>query len=216
MDQQIILAVNDNGKFLEYIPKETGHKGVGKRHLAIAVLLQNSKGQVLLQKRKHQIFDNLWDITGATHPLHKPHYCHSERSEESVPKEIATSPAAPRNDKKCKICNQDDVDETLEEATKRCLAEEWGINEIRDIKILGEFNYFAKYNDFCENEAEPLFCENEHCAMIMGKYDGAVKINPEMGYEYKWMDKEEFLKDIEQNPKNYTPWAIKSLEFLKR
>ncbi|MCL4365644.1 NUDIX domain-containing protein, partial [Patescibacteria group bacterium] len=87
MKRQIILAVDDNGKFLEYIPKEVGHTGLGKRHLAIAVILYNFKGQVLLQKRKHQIFNNIWDTTGATHPLHR----------------------------------ENGSDESLEEATRRCL-----------------------------------------------------------------------------------------------
>ena len=69
--RQTILAVDDNGSFLGYIPKETGHSGEGKRHLAITVLLFNSKGQVLLQRRKHKIFDNIWDFTASTHPLRK-------------------------------------------------------------------------------------------------------------------------------------------------
>lgn len=165
---QIILAVDDNGKFLEYIPKEIGHKGEGRRHLAITVLLQNSKNQVLLQKRKHKIFDNIWDLTGATHPLHK----------------------------------KNGSDESLEEATKRCLREEWGIREIRGIREIGVFNYFSKYGEFCENE---------HCFLMVGKYDGEVKMNPEAGYEYKWMEKQEFLKDIVLNPENYTPWAIEAV-----
>lgn len=163
-DSQIILAVDDSGNFLEYIPKEVGHTGEGKRHLAIVVLLQNSKGQVLLQKRKHKIFDNIWDITGATHPLHK----------------------------------EDGTDESLEDATRRCLREEWGIREIGEIRKRGEFNYFAQYGKYCENE---------HCAMMVGEYDGEISLNPNMGYEYKWMDKQKFLKDIEQNPERYTPWA---------
>ena len=200
-DSQIILAVDDSGNFLEYIPKELGHTGEGKRHLAIAVLLFNSKGQVLLQKRKHKIFDNIWDITGATHPLHKSHPCHSERSEESVSIKIATSPASPdpRNDGKCKICNKDNVDEALEEATWRCLAVEYRIKEKIPLKNLGFFNYFKRYGEFCENE---------HCAMIVGEYNGEVNLSQDVGYEYKWMDKEVFLKDIESDPKRYTPWAV--------
>jgi len=123
MDKQIILAVDEDGKFSgEYIPKEVGHTGEGKRHLAITVLLYNNKGQVLLQKRKHKIFDNIWDITGATHPLHA-----------------------------------DAGDESLEEATRRCLKIEWGIREIRKIRVIGSFNYFAKYGKYCENE---------HCAIL--------------------------------------------------
>ena len=172
-DSQIILAVDDSGNFLEYIPKELGHTGEGKRHLAIAVLLFNSKGQVLLQKRKHKIFDNTWDITGATHPLHR----------------------------------ENGSDESLEEATWRCLEDEFGIKEKIPLKNLGFFNYFAQYGEFCENE---------HCTMMVGEYDGEVNMNSDVSYEYKWMDKTNFLKDIEQNPKNYTPWAIEGVKVFKR
>lgn len=172
MSNQIILAVDEVGNFLEYIPKEIGHTGEGRRHLAIAVLLTNSQNQVLLQKRKHQIFDNIWDLTGATHPLHK----------------------------------QDGSDETLEEATCRCLNEEFGIEEKLILENRGFFNYFAQYGDFCENE---------HCAMMVGEYNGEVKLDPQIGYEYKWMEKQEFLKDLQLNPQNYTPWAIEGVKVLE-
>ncbi len=173
MSEQIILSCDDQGNFLEYISKEAGHTGQGRRHLAIAVLIQNSKGEVLLQKRKHKIFDNIWDITGATHPLHR----------------------------------ENGSDESLEEATWRCLKDEFGVQQKIPLKNLGFFNYFAQYGEFCENE---------HCAMMAGKYDGAVNLNPEMGYEYKWIKEEEFIEDIEQNPGSYTPWAIEGVKVLKR
>lgn len=169
---QIILAVDDNGKFLEYIPKEEGHTGLGKRHLAIAVILENSKGQVLLQKRKHQIFNNIWDITGATHPLHL----------------------------------ENNTDETLEEATVRCLKEEWDIKGFKELKRVGAFNYFAQYDELCENE---------YCYLLTGRYDGEVTLNPHMGYEYKWVNKQEFLKDIANYPQKYTKWAQESVRILE-
>lgn len=177
MSGQIILAVDDNGKFLEYIPKEVGHTGPGRRHLAIAVILQNSKGQVLLQKRKHKIFNDIWDITGATHPLH----------------------------------GENGLDESLEEATRRCLRVEWGIEEIGEIKQVGVFNYFAPYHT-----VQGEFCENEHCFLMVGDYDGEVKIDPKLGYGYKWTDKQEFLIDIESNPKKYAPWAKEGVNILKQ
>lgn len=179
MEEQIILAVDEEGQFLEYIPKKAGHTGLGKRHLAIAVILENSKGQILLQKRKHQIFDNLWDITGATHPLHKQ-----------------------------------TGDETLEEATRRCLIEEWGIRGIRDLREAGVFNYFAPYHPVPSGTGQGEFCENEHCYLLVGQYDGAIDLNPKMGYEYKWIDKNQFLKDLNSQPQNFTPWAVKSAEIL--
>lgn len=174
MDEQIILAVDEKGQFLEYIPKSVGHTGEGKRHLAITVLLYNKDGQVLLQKRKHKVFDNIWDFTASTHPLHK----------------------------------QDDTDENVKEATLRSLKDEYNITlPIEDIKVIGSFNYFAKYGEYCENE---------HDVFLMGQYDGEVKLNPEVGYEYKWIDKSEFLKDAKQHPQKYSVWANEGLKVLKK
>lgn len=172
MEHQVILAVDNQGNFLGYISKEVGHKGLGKRHRAITVLVYNSKGQVLLQKRKHKIFDNIWDFTGATHPLHKESY-----------------------------------DETLEEAASRCLEVEYGITDKVSFKNLGFFNYSAKDG---ENS------ENEHCALIVGEYNGEVNLNPKVGYEYKWMDQKEFLVDIKAHPKSYAPWVIEGVKILNK
>lgn len=172
-NKQIILAVDDNGRFLEYIPKEIGHRGEGKRHLAITVLLINSEGQLLLQKRKHKIFDNIWDFTASTHPLHK----------------------------------ENGIDESLEEAAKRCLEKEWGITDIRDIRILGEFNYFAKDGDYCENE---------HDVLLTGEYNGEINLNSDTAYEFKWVGKDILIKDMAENPQKYSPWAQEGIKVLKK
>lgn len=172
MDEQIILAVDDEGHFSgEYIPKSVGHTGEGRRHLAITVLVYNSKGEVLLQRRKHQVFDNIWDFTASTHPLHTK-----------------------------------DGDESLEEAALRALKDEYGVEDVQ-FKRVGEFNYFAKIDGLCENE---------HDHILIGEYNGEVNLNPEIGYEYKWVDKKEFLKDIETNPQQYSPWAVEGAKILKK
>ncbi|MBI4059284.1 NUDIX domain-containing protein [Candidatus Microgenomates bacterium] len=170
--RQIILACNEQGNFQEYIPKEVGHAGNGKRHLAITVLIYNDKGEVLLQQRKHKVFDNIWDITGATHPLHR----------------------------------EDNTDENFTEATLRCIKREYNIDPL-PLQNLGSFNYDAQYGDLCENE---------HCAMMLGEYNGPLKLNNEVGYSYKWMDKNEFLADIRKNPQKYSAWAKKGVEILKK
>lgn len=173
MDKQTILVSDDQGRFTgEYIPKEVGHRGAGKRHLAITVLLINNKEEVLLQKRKHQVFDDIWDITGATHPLHR----------------------------------EDGSDETFEEATIRCLEREYGISDVK-VKKIGEFNYFAQ---------DGQRCENEHCAMMIGEYNGPLNLNPEVGYEYKWLPKSEFLADIEKDPNKYSRWAQEGVKILQK
>lgn len=69
---EIILVVDRRGNHTgEYIDKNLAHTGRGKRHLAITVLLRNSRGQVLLQHRRHKIHNDIWDLTGSTHHLHK-------------------------------------------------------------------------------------------------------------------------------------------------
>lgn len=171
MDQTIILCNNIGTPTGEYVPKEVGHTGDGKHHLAITVLLINNQGKVLLQKRKHQRFDGLWDLTGATDLYHL-----------------------------------EAGDETFEDATIRCLKKEYGIEKV-SLKNLGGFNYFARWNGMCENE---------YCVMMIGEYDGEVKMDPSVGYEYKWVDKREFLEDIASNPQNYTPWAIEGAKILKK
>lgn len=170
MDNQIILACDDKGKFLEYIPKSLGHTEEGRRHLAITVLIYNKKGEFLLQRRKHKVFDNIWDFTASTHPLHTQN-----------------------------------GDETAEQAALRALKEEYQIQNV-NLRRVGEFNYFAQIGDLCENE---------HDVFLIGEYNDEVKLDPSVGYEYKWVVKEEFLKDIEANPEKYTPWTIEAVKVLK-
>ena len=168
---QIILC-NDQGiPTGKYLEKELAHTGEGKKHLAITVLIYNSKNQVLLQLRKHKRFDKLWDTTGATDLKH--------------------------------LKNKD---ETFDVAARRCLTEEYEIIEKIPLKNLGVFNYYASYG----NE-----CENEHCAILVGEYNGEVKLNPSDGYQCIWMDKNDFLEDITENSHKYTKWATEAADILK-
>ena len=169
-DDQIISAVDNEGKFLRYIPKMVGHTGEGVHHLAITVFIFNSKGELLLQKRKHKVFDNFWDNTASTHQLHL----------------------------------ENGHDETDEEATLRTLKREYGIEDVQ-LENLGGFNYFEKIGELCENE---------FCKLLIGTYDGEVKLNPEVGYSYKWISKKDFLKELEDKPEEYTPWCKVAAEIL--
>ena len=70
MDNQIILACDDQGNFQEYLPRMVGHTGVGRKHIGITILITNNKGQMLLQRRKHKVFDNIWCLSADTHRYH--------------------------------------------------------------------------------------------------------------------------------------------------
>jgi len=170
--EQTLLLVDKKDKSLgKYASKSKCHAGKGLHHRAFTILIYNKKGEVLLQKRKHQLWDNFWDLTNS-HPLRK----------------------------------ENGKVETYQEATQRCLKREWGI-EVPLRKLFG-FNYFAQYDDFCENE---------HCAVFAGEYNGEAYPNPEVIYRHKWIPLKILLGDVKVRPKIYTPWAIKALqEFEKR
>lgn len=174
-EQQVILVDNSDNFLGKYAPRHQAHTGDGIHHRAFVCYLLNSKGEILLQKRKHWLWDNLWDVTAISHPLHLQ-----------------------------------DHNETYEEATKRALKKEMGI-EGAEVKKLGGFNYFSKH----EKDDN---CENEYCAIMTGTYDGDVHPDPEDVNEFKWASYEEFKKDVLVNFNLYTPWAksmVETLENLK-
>lgn len=104
------------------------------------------------------------------------------------------------------VLHLDDRNETYEEAGNRSLKDEMGIEDV-SLKNIGGFNYFAKYHSHCENE---------YCAVLIGEYEGAVFPNLDLVYEYTWMDEKKFIKDVNQHPDTYTPWAIKTVLVLER
>lgn len=134
------------------------------------VALYNSRGELLLQRRKHDLFSNRWDLTGASHPL------------------------------RLKSRN-----ESYSEAAARCVRQEFGVGGISFRKI-GAFNYF---------DQQGSKCENEHCALIVGKYDGKVKPNPKVAYGYKWASLPETLKEIRKRPESFVMWARLGAKVLR-
>lgn len=71
MSEQLLILVDDKDKFLgKYAPKMRCHTGKGLHHRAFTIMILNKKGEVLLQKRKHKLWDNFWDLTNS-HPLHR-------------------------------------------------------------------------------------------------------------------------------------------------
>ena len=71
MTEQELLLVDKNDNLLgKYAPKSRCHIGTGLHHRAFTIMIRNKKGEVLLQKRKHKLWDGFWDLTNS-HPLHK-------------------------------------------------------------------------------------------------------------------------------------------------
>lgn len=170
MNSQQVILVDKNDKFLGYESREVCHTGRGRRHRAFVTLIFNSKNEVLLQKRRHMLFDGFWDLTAISHPLHVS-----------------------------------GKDESYQQASDRALKKEMGIRHA-EVKKVGAFNYFAK---------DGKNCENEYCAILVGKYDGKYRANPSEVYESKWVSFEEFLGDMAKNPKKYASWTLLAAKNLK-
>lgn len=82
-DKQFLLLVDDQDNFSgKYAEKEKCHYGNGLHHRAFVSLLQNKKGEVLLQKRKHKLWNGYWDVSAISHVLHLPD--HDESYEEAA------------------------------------------------------------------------------------------------------------------------------------
>lgn len=169
----MVMLVDENDNFLgKYAPRHEAHIEGGLHHRAFVCFVLNKDGEILLQKRKHWLWDGLWDLSAISHPLH---------------------------------INR--RDETYQEAASRALKKEMGIEGV-GVEKIGGFNYYAKHE---KDEG----CENEYCAILFGRYDGPVKPDTEDVYESKWMDFEEFVKDIKEQPQIYTPWAVLTVETLE-
>ena len=134
------------------------------------VALYNDKRKLLLQRRKHDLFSNKWDLTGASHPL------------------------------RLKSRN-----ESYTEAAARCVKTEFGVRGVSFRKV-GAFNYFAP---------QGKKCENEHCAVIVGRYDGKVRPNRKVAYGFRWATFNETLTAIRNKPESFVMWARLGAKVLK-
>ena len=68
---QLLLLVDEDDVFSGiYEKRDVCHFGKGKHHRAFVVCLFNDNNEILLQKRKHILWDGYWDVTAISHPLH--------------------------------------------------------------------------------------------------------------------------------------------------
>lgn len=68
-EQQLILIDKENKPSGKYALKILCHTGRGLTHLAFTIMVLNSRNDVLLQDRKHKLWNHFWDLTNS-HPLY--------------------------------------------------------------------------------------------------------------------------------------------------
>lgn len=93
---------------------------------------------------------------------------------------------------------------TLDSAMRR-LHDELGIENVALIEVAPYRYRFADSNGIVENEI---------CPIVVGYYDGDPTPDPFEVDEWKWMDWEAFLHDIEINGSIYSPWCKEEARIL--
>lgn len=155
--EHVILVDQEDNAIGTMEKLEAHQKGV--LHRAFSILLFNSKGEILLQKRSRLKYhsSSLWTNTCCSHPL---------------------------------------PSETMEEATRRKLKQEMGID------LRPEFAYKFTY----KANLDKGLVEHECDHVFIGTFDGTPEINPEEVEDWKFSEINSLRDDIRKNPGSYTFW----------
>jgi isopentenyl-diphosphate delta-isomerase len=156
MEEVILVDKNDNA--IGTMEKMEAHRK-GALHRAFSVLLFNSNGEILLQKRSATKYHSagLWTNTCCSHPL---------------------------------------PDEKIEDATRRRLKEEMGID------LQPEFVYKFIYKVALEKG----LIEHEYDHVFVGTFDGEPAINKNEVEDWKFVTVHWLKHDISKHPDHYTFW----------
>ena len=157
MIEEVIL-IDEHDTELGRCEKLEAHK-LGLLHRAFSILVFNSNGDYLLQRRALDKYHcgGLWSNACCSHP--RP-------------------------------------GERVIDAAHRRLKEEMGFD-------CGLEEFFKQAYKF---EFRNGLTENEIDHVLIGNYDGDVKINPKEVAEYKWVSSSTLLREVAANPERYTPW----------
>lgn len=155
---ETVILVDQNDNAIGTMEKMEAHRK-GELHRAFSVLIFNSQGEILLQKRAKGKYHSggLWTNACCSHPV---------------------------------------PGEKMEDATRRRLKEEMGID------LQPEFAYKFIYKiDLDQN-----LVEHEYDHVFKATFNGAPLINTEEVEDWKFVDLQWLKKDILLHPGDYTYW----------
>ncbi len=96
-------------------------------------------------------------------------------------------------------CGHPLPNESYEDAVRRRLSHELGINEVHHLELaLPEFRYRAEREGIVENEI---------CPVWVGYIQREPTINPHEVAEYRWADWRLFCAEITEYPERYSAWC---------
>ena len=92
--------------------------------------------------------------------------------------------------------------ETYYQAAARKGAQELGV-KIGSLEDVYSFVYKAPFGKYSENE---------FCKLLVGRFDGAIKPNPEEIMNTKYVSLAELGRELKSDPEKYTPWLKLAFE----
>jgi isopentenyl-diphosphate delta-isomerase type 1 len=104
-------------------------------------------------------------------------------------------------------CGHVMLHESFEDAAARRVRYELGMRTPKLEMILPEFRYRAEKDGVVENEICPVF---------VGFTDREPNANPLEVNATRWQSWDEFVSEVKQPEKGYSPWAIEEVELLTR
>lgn len=153
-----VILVNEQDEEIGTMEKMEAHRK-GVLHRAFSVMIENSKGEILIQKRAKSKYHSggLWSNACCSHP----------RPGEKTNKAVA-----------------------------RRIREELGIE--LEPTFLYKFIYEVSFpNNLIEHELDHVF---------VAQFDGIPKINQNEVEDWKFVELQQLLNQIEENPDQYTHW----------
>lgn len=107
------------------------------------------------------------------------------------------------------FCGHPAPGELTEDAIRRRAIYELGIHDLSDIRcVLPTYRYKTNlYNGIIENE---------YCPVYIAKISGLAKPNPAEVGEYRFMQWDEFKKDVSEHPEQYSYWAREQVVLLDK
>jgi isopentenyl-diphosphate delta-isomerase len=156
MTEVILVDANDNA--IGTMEKMEAHEK-GLLHRAFSVLIFNSNGELLIQKRASTKYHSggLWTNTCCSHPTPQ---------------------------------------ESIEQAAKRRLKEEMGI----------EAEPAFTYKFIYKTDLDKNLIEYEVDHVLTAQFDGEPKVNENEVEDWKYVSLKELQRDAQDNPHLYTEW----------
>lgn len=103
------------------------------------------------------------------------------------------------------VCGHPAWGETAEEAAKRRLFHELGVEDVSLMVVLPDYRYRAELDGIVENE---------FCPVLVGVTDAQPCARPDEVAATRWVDWEEFVASIRSGEADYSPWCLEEALLL--